>query len=455
MIRKRGSLIICGTFLFITWNALLVLLLWGRPPSGGPPGDPGHERGGGEAAAAAAPGEGPTNDMVGEVLRVADTFESELQRQKEILLQILKKQPQWDPSFREKPKAHAAVAPPQPVIPILVMACNRVTVRRCLDRLLQYRPSAELHPIIVSQDCGHAETAGVIRSYGDKVTHLQQPDLSDVAVRPEHKKFQGYYKISRHYRWALGQAFRNLTHSAVVIVEDDLEVAPDFFEYFRALLPLLKSDPSLWCVSAWNDNGKEGFVDPEKAALLFRTDFFPGLGWMLLRETWAELEPKWPAAFWDDWMRQPEQRRGRACVRPEISRTLTFGRQGVSLGQFYDKYLRYIKLNNEFVPFTKLDLSYLREEAYRESFQKEAYGAALVTYEDVKQGRLTGPGPFRLQYSTKDSFKVLAKNLGIMDDLKSGVPRTGYRGVVSFFSRGRRLYLAPPPGWKQYDPSWN
>ncbi|KAE8289157.1 Alpha-1,3-mannosyl-glycoprotein 2-beta-N-acetylglucosaminyltransferase [Larimichthys crocea] len=320
--------------------------------------------------------------------------------------------------------------PRQPVIPILVIACNRVTVRRCLDKLLQHRPSAELHPIIVSQDCGHAETA-------------------------EHKKFQGYYKISRHYRWALNQVFKTLSHTSVVIVEDDLEVAPDFFEYFRALLPLLKSDTNLWCVSAWNDNGRDGYVDPGQTNLLYRTDFFPGLGWMLLKDVWEELEPKWPAAFWDDWMRQPEQRRDRACIRPEISRTLTFGRQGVSLGQFYDKYLRYIKLNTKFVPFTKLDLSYLKEETYRKLFEKEVYSAPVVTYEVVKQGQLKGPGPFRLQYSTKDSFKVLAKNLGIMDDLKSGVPRTGYRGVVSFISRGQRVYLAPPPGWTQYDTSWS
>uniref|UniRef100_A0A3P8U465 Alpha-1,3-mannosyl-glycoprotein 2-beta-N-acetylglucosaminyltransferase n=1 Tax=Amphiprion percula TaxID=161767 RepID=A0A3P8U465_AMPPE len=443
MLRKRGSLIFCGTFLFVTWNAILVLLLWGRPQPG-QPGEAGQEQG--------APLEIPSDDVVGDVLRMADTFEAELERQKEILLQIQNHQSLWEPSNGNKVKA---VTPKQPIIPILVIACNRVTVRRCVDKLLQHRPSAEHFPIIVSQDCGHAETAEVIRSYGDKVTHLKQPDLSDIAVRPEHKKFKGYYKISRHYRWALNQVFRTLSHSSVVIVEDDLEVAPDFFEYFRALLPLLKSDPSLWCVSAWNDNGRDGYVDPGKADLLYRTDFFPGLGWMLVREVWDELEPKWPASFWDDWMRQPEQRRDRACIRPEVSRTLTFGRQGVSLGQFFDKYLRYIKLNTEFVPFTKLDLSYLKEETYKQNFEKEVYSAPVVTYEAVKQGQLTGPGPFRLQYSSKDSFKIMAKNLGVMDDLKSGVPRAGYRGVVSFISRGRRIYLAPPPGWSKYDPTWS
>ncbi|XP_058504733.1 alpha-1,3-mannosyl-glycoprotein 2-beta-N-acetylglucosaminyltransferase a [Solea solea] len=443
MIRRKGSLILCGMLLFVTWNAILVLLLRGRPPPGQSdvPGQQ-HE----EVASE------PTNDVVRDVLRMAGTFEAELELQKQILIQIQRHHSLWEPLNRNHPQVKA---PPEHVIPVLVIACNRVTVRRCLDKLLQYRPSAELHPIIVSQDCGHAETAEVIRSYGNKITHLKQPELSDIAVQPEHKKFQGYYKISRHYRWALSQVFKTLSHSSVVVVEDDLEVASDFFEYFSALLPLLKSDPNLWCVSAWNDNGRDGYVDPGKADLLYRTDFFPGLGWMMLRELWEELEPKWPPSFWDDWMRHPEQRRNRACIRPEVSRTLTFGRQGVSLGQFYDKYLRYIKLNAEHVPFTKLDLSYLKEETYREKFEKEVYSAPVVSYDAVKQGQLKGPGPFRLQYSSKDSFKILAKNLGIMDDLKSGVPRTGYRGVVSFISKGRRIHLAPPPGWTQYDITWS
>lgn len=38
---------------------------------------------------------------------------------------------------------------------------------------------------------------------------------------------------------------------------------------------------------------------------------------------------------------------------------------------------------------------------------------------------------------------------------QSGVPRTGYRGVVSFMYKGRRVYLAPPADWKGYDPTWS
>lgn len=38
-----------------------------------------------------------------------------------------------------------------PVIPILVFACNRISVRTCLDNLILYRPNANQFPIIVSQ----------------------------------------------------------------------------------------------------------------------------------------------------------------------------------------------------------------------------------------------------------------------------------------------------------------
>lgn len=445
-------MIICGAFLFVSWNAVLVLLLLGRTPPITP--GAGNGPGGGELGVElGTQRREELGDVVADVLRMANTFEAELAAQKKILREIQSHRSLWGlGGWRQ-------VTPTLPsnkaIIPVLVMACNRPTVKRCLDKLLEYRPSAELHPIIVSQDCGHMETAEVIGSYGNQVTHLLQPDLSDVRIKVEHKKFQGYYKISRHYHWALDQVFRTLGHKAIVIVEDDLEVAPDFFEYFQALYPLLRGDPSLWCVSAWNDNGREGYVDPGQAELLYRTDFFPGLGWMMLRQLWDELEPKWPAAFWDDWMRQPEQRRDRACVRPEISRTLTFGRKGVSLGQFYDRYLRFIKLNSQFVPFTTLDLTYLQEEAYRGHYDQKVYAAPLVTYEMLKQGPVMGAGPMRLQYSSKESFKQLARSLGVMEDLKSGVPRTGYRGVVSLMTRGQRIYLAPPPGWSHYDPTWS
>lgn len=95
------------------------------------------------------------------------------------------------------------------------------------------------------QDCGHEKTKQVILSYGDNVTLIEQPDLTEITVPPKDKKFKGYYKISRHYGWALNTVF-DLGYEFVIIVEDDLNVAPDFFEYFMATHKLLREDPSLW-----------------------------------------------------------------------------------------------------------------------------------------------------------------------------------------------------------------
>ena len=116
-------------------------------------------------------------------------------------------------------------SPSEFIAVVLVIACNRPTVKRCLDLLLKYRPSPGKFPIVVSQDCGHEETAKVIRSYGNKVMFIQQPDLSRVQGLPaDMQNFMGYYKISRHYKWALSQTFDTMKHDTVIVVEDDLDI---------------------------------------------------------------------------------------------------------------------------------------------------------------------------------------------------------------------------------------
>ena len=71
---------------------------------------------------------------------------------------------------------------------------------------------------------------------------------------------------------------------------------------------------------------KAKFVGDSTA--VYRSDFFPGLGWMLNRKLWNELGSKWPEAYWDDWLRNPEQRQDRVCIRPEVNRSYTFGESG-------------------------------------------------------------------------------------------------------------------------------
>ncbi|VVD02290.1 unnamed protein product [Leptidea sinapis] len=343
----------------------------------------------------------------------------------------------------------------RPILPVLVIACDRITIKRCLDNLVKFRPDKETFPIIISQDCGHNATYQVIKTFTDAdptINVVKQPDLSDIPLSKPKVKFKGYYKIARHYRFALNYVFNTLGHEAVIIVEDDLDISADFYEYFLGTYPLLLKDPSIWCISAWNDNGKNGLIDLSRPELLHRTDFFPGLGWTLRRETWLDLEPHWPEAFFDDWLRDPVNTNGRACIRPEISRTYSFGKVGVSKGLFFDLHLRYMQLNMEFVEFTKLNLSYLLKEVYDDALTSEVYSLPELSAEDVMSN--IGSGPVRVPYSNAKSYQRAAKKLGLMDDFRSGIPRTAYRGIVSCFIKGRSVYLAPNYEWTKYDPNW-
>jgi len=48
---------------------------------------------------------------------------------------------------------------------------------------------------------------------------MQQPDQNDIPVPPKEKKFKGYFKIARHYGWALNYTFFKFNFDTVIIVE--------------------------------------------------------------------------------------------------------------------------------------------------------------------------------------------------------------------------------------------
>jgi alpha-1,3-mannosyl-glycoprotein beta-1,2-N-acetylglucosaminyltransferase len=82
------------------------------------------------------------------------------------------------------------------------------------------------------------------------------------------------------FQWSLDRVFEN-GHSHMIVMEDDLLASPDFLAYFEQTRGLLDSDPTIWCISSWHDNGfKDSSRDLKR---LYRTDIFPGLGWMLKR----------------------------------------------------------------------------------------------------------------------------------------------------------------------------
>lgn len=305
-------------------------------------------------------------------------------------------------------------------------------------------------PIVVSQDGNEPAVNKVIQDFTAQFSDIGIP----MVHLQHHINIRGkpYAELAVHYGWGLTQVFsnqaalNNVSPQRVIILEEDLHTADDFFDYFAAMAPILDADPTLLVVSAFNDNGYKGkVVKPDR---VLRSDFFPGLGWMMSRKLWdEELQHKWPQIYWDDWLREPAQRQGRHILRPEISRTFHFGvKGGASSNQFGDR------LNSILLDPTPVDWKHSLQEVatnlemhqYNADYGKLIQAAQLEISLD-KALQVVTERDTRIEYRNFNEFKHLAQNLKLMDDEKAGVPRTSYKGVVETRPHGDHILFLTPP----------
>ena len=200
--------------------------------------------------------------------------------------------------------------------------------RESLASVLKARGAENLN-IVVSMDYPpfFDRIKGVVAEFADHPAVQRIVTLEN--VMPLGKVFHtSDDRITFHHRQILNDMFVRMQFDYAILLESDLIVSADFFEYMIKVGPLLDpknpSSESLFCVSGWNDNGFNSFKLREDR--LYRTDVFPGLGWMLHRSMWAKiLRHEWPTRFgnyaYDIWLRDEASTRRRDCIAPEVSRT--------------------------------------------------------------------------------------------------------------------------------------
>ena len=210
-------------------------------------------------------------------------------------------------------------------LPIAVMASNRPQYLFRMLKGLMMTPGVDRKMVTVFIDGLHDVPADL--------TALFQ--VNYVAYKRVYVKNSA---ISHHYKRSLSYTFSKYkTAQYMIILEEDLDVAPDIMDYFTQLLPVLDSDESVYCISAWNDQGYKH--SSNDSSMLYRVESMPGLGWVLKRKLFIdELEPKWPSPKiphdWDMWMRMDYIKKGRECIIPDISRTFHFGVTGVNMNAY-------------------------------------------------------------------------------------------------------------------------
>jgi len=258
---------------------------------------------------------------------------------------------------------------------VVILTYNRARYLTETLTSLTSTPGHEHFRLYVSQDGSQPDLTDLSQQFGfiylrRERKPLLQPDQSATAY------------LAQHYKSILSRLFdpNQMNHSHVIVIEDDMIFSPDFFTLFIDTADLLNRDPSVFCISSWNDNGFRQLVVDSKR--LFRTSYFPGLGWMLRREFWNEIVNDFPLDQWDHFMRLDTTSKGRDCIVPEVSRNHNIGQEGTNMGQsFYSKYLEPIAFNQDPIDsFARpnVGMGYMSGPAYENEMQ-ELFDSAEIS----------------------------------------------------------------------------
>ncbi|KAM4611205.1 protein O-linked-mannose beta-1,2-N-acetylglucosaminyltransferase 1-like, partial [Discoglossus pictus] len=177
-------------------------------------------------------------------------------------------------------------------VPVAVIAGNRPNYLYRMLRSLLSAQGVTPQMITVFIDGYYEEPMDVVELYGLKGIQHTPISIKNARVSQVRKNMKN--KISLYSRAALLILFLIFKDAKFVIVlEEDLDISIDFFSFLSQSIHLLEEDESLYCISAWNDQGYEHTA--EDPSLLYRVETMPGLGWVLRKNLYKdELEPKWP-----------------------------------------------------------------------------------------------------------------------------------------------------------------
>ncbi|XP_045610253.2 protein O-linked-mannose beta-1,2-N-acetylglucosaminyltransferase 1 [Procambarus clarkii] len=215
------------------------------------------------------------------------------------------------------PSTNTTTGVPREELGVVVVASNRPRYLYRLLRQLLTQVGVVVEQVLVSVDGECVETIKLLEVLGLRwLVHAPEGSLSP--------------RISRHVRFALFHALEEVSADKIIVLEEDLILAPDFFSYMQQTAVLLDRDPSLYAVSAYSHFSYAHTAhDPTR---LNRVHSLPAYGWMVKRSFLRETLPKWPPVSvttdWDYWMGCGLVRRGRELVIPEVSRTTHAGLSG-------------------------------------------------------------------------------------------------------------------------------
>eukprot|EP01133_Synstelium_polycarpum_P006780 gene6780-7882_t len=282
--------------------------------------------------------------------------------------------------------------------------------------------------------------------------------------------------LNSHYK----EIFRVLfdKHETAIILEDDLLVGPDFISYFRAMEKVMLDDPSVFAVSAWNDNAFKWTAYPLEPYPLHlqnnthfapnsyafrRQEHFGGLGWMLSNYTYnTRIKPSW-SSNWQPWdvIVQNSMLPGDETIYPEVPRVHHAPIINITMDTIHDGETEldgwsYMSLMMS--PITKkdyetIDFSHMSTKVYHEMMANDINRAIFIESLDLlpffDTNKLSEEGlpncfvvPVPGVSSNSDPmWDPIMKSLDLVGRGNGGAVRGIHRGVVTTNYLGARVFF--------------
>ncbi|KAF2073299.1 hypothetical protein CYY_005398 [Polysphondylium violaceum] len=316
--------------------------------------------------------------------------------------------------------------------------------------------NANVQRIHVFHD-GYSEISDILKKYGvNPELHVSQ--YRHVAnLKTQEEKL---YYMNSHYKEIFNYVFNNQSMDKVIFLEDDLILSPDALKYFDILSNLMDVDPSIFCISAWNDNAFKFQDDLMKTFqdsrfTFYRQDHFGGLGFLLSHQIYTErIEPIWDKISTEPWdtIIQSAMSPGDQCIYPEMPRsqhapnikrnyTSVLDHQNeVDHWGFYKMYSDY-----ENIASNVLDLSNLLYHKYDARLRSKIQNATEIDSFTAIPVLFSSTNDFVIYtkaISNSDSrWDKVINDLGIVGRGNGNIVRGIYKGVVETTYMGRNVVL--------------
>lgn len=223
-----------------------------------------------------------------------------------------------------------ALGLPASTIPILVPVYSRPEYfRQVLEGLRRNRRISEA-ALVISQDGSVPEISALIEGVDfAPVIHLHHSPpylgIPSWFVRTDAPTASNVHFLLRF-------AFDFLRVPAAVILEADIELSPDGYDYFRWAHEQVLASPELrsrvLTVNGYTEMSTSG---GDVFAFNASTPGFMVWGWLCPNASWAIIKEGWTwFANWDITLEEHRRRTGRVSLAPLVSRTRNIGMQGIN-----------------------------------------------------------------------------------------------------------------------------